>query len=655
MQDYIPRETDINGEIGTVVVKQYDNLSRYIHLQIMDDDLSAPMNLVGCEVRLYADLIEDIGYIDGEVADGENGVITFLLPNGLTQKAGEFQAEVWITNANETSVISTKPFTIAVGKSLRDERRLEATGQFSALENALFQVTINKARINAMTSLSNAGSVTPGTVDSEVVDIRTGYDGTAYPTAGEAVRGQIQDIHDSVATTAEFLAVLGEDYDENEEVNELVSDLQTALKQANAYKYQVANLSRAIENLAQLLSDNNPDDSEEVSALVSGLQALTSEVSALKGRMDAESQAVSNEVSTLKTLVASITQQVTGITQQIENINASQSSDTVADGISAGTVAAMLQCAETYFNYAYTPDGKDSGILYESHTGLYSTSLGSNAANKQYGIVCSSFVCAILNAISFGNSRYNGRSTNLKYNWGVEFDDTGVFGTSDSDQNSINYKYLSSYNLAKYAAEHNYFYTINANATIRPGDVVFHVDDSLTDGRYLKIDHVAIIINTDGTNCTIVESWPSTKTDIDKTTHDVGLQIRQRELSYFAYGATFPLGNVWNEPKVIESVHNLSGSTTAASDLLTQTVEQGFYTIVCHGTYSDNLYVRKVYTNGSEAVNVDGGLYNIGNVHYLTVYAEKPATIIARMPKESTYDISDITLYKGYADIATAY
>lgn len=532
MQDYIPRKIDINEQLPTVVVKQFDNLSRFIHVQIFDNDLpdisddEKYFNLENCTARLYVqpkgdDSGTNVAFIDGEVADDEHGIVTFLLPSSVTETAGNYEAEIWIYGAESSHpIISTKPFGFVVEKSIRNTSAIEGTSKFTALDNVL--------------------------------------------SSNDLMRAQIAE-------------------------------------------------------------------------------------------MDAESQAVSNEVSTLKTLVASITQQVTGITQQIENINASQSSDTVADGISAGTVAAMLQCAETYFNYAYTPDGKDSGILYESHTGLYSTSLGSNAANKQYGIVCSSFVCAILNAISFGNSRYNGRSTNLKYNWGVEFDDTGVFGTSDSDQNSINYKYLSSYNLAKYAAEHNYFYTINANATVRPGDVVFHVDDSLTDGRYLKIDHVAIIINTDGTNCTIVESWPSTKTDIDKTTHDVGLQIRQRELSYFAYGATFPLGNVWNEPKVIESVHNLSGSTTAASDLLTQTVEQGFYTIVCHGTYSDNLYVRKVYTNGSEAVNVDGGLYNIGNVHYLTVYAEKPATIIARMPKESTYDISDITLYKGYADIATAY
>lgn len=464
MQDYIPREVDINDVIGTVVVKQYDNLSRYIHLQIMDNDLGAPMNLVGCEVRLYVDLFDDIGYIDGEVADGENGIITFLLPNGVTQKEGRYQAEVWITNADETSIISTKPFTIAVGKSLRDERRLEATGQFSALENALFQVAVNKARINAITSLANDGGIQPGTVDSEVVDIRTGYDGTTYPNAGNAVREQIQDIHDSVATMAEFLAVLDENYEENQEVDTLISDLQAALKEANAFRYQIAVLQRQVENIMQA-------ENQEVTSLSSDLQALSSEVNTLKEQI----------TSQMETLGSSSGGSLT---------DGSVTNDTLSEAlqypnhiISTGTVAAMLDCAESYFNYAYTADGQDSGIVYESNRGLYSPSLGTNASSGQYSIVCSQFADAVLNGICFENSRYAGKTKNEGYRWGVVFDDTVEFGKTIGDwstQDDIDahnfeatHRYLISRALAKYAAKHDCLYMIDGKQNIRAGDVLF--------------------------------------------------------------------------------------------------------------------------------------------------------------------------------------
>ena len=40
MQDYIPREVDINDTIEAITVKQFDNNSRQIHIKFRDVDLT---------------------------------------------------------------------------------------------------------------------------------------------------------------------------------------------------------------------------------------------------------------------------------------------------------------------------------------------------------------------------------------------------------------------------------------------------------------------------------------------------------------------------------------------------------------------------------------------------------------------------------------
>ena len=60
-----------------------------------------------------------------------------------------------------------------------------------------------KAQVKNLTA--NPGSATEG--NAELLDIRVGADGKTYPTAGEAVRGQIASVRDT--TTSSILNITG--------------------------------------------------------------------------------------------------------------------------------------------------------------------------------------------------------------------------------------------------------------------------------------------------------------------------------------------------------------------------------------------------------------------------------------------------------------
>lgn len=143
MQDYIPGVVDINGQIDDITVKQYDHLSRRLHLQFVDGDIDEPFDLNGCAARMYIEPStgavsqDNIAYIDGEIEDGDNGVVSFSLPNSVTQEVGSYHCEICITDPANGGELSTRPFTLNVIKSIRRDGAIEKTPQFSALQIAL--------------------------------------------------------------------------------------------------------------------------------------------------------------------------------------------------------------------------------------------------------------------------------------------------------------------------------------------------------------------------------------------------------------------------------------------------------------------------------------------------------------------------------------
>lgn len=215
MQDYIPRSKDINQTIEPITVKQFDNNSRFLHVQFTDIDLAEDENafdLENCTTKIYIEPEGNtdptkVNFVDGEIESAESGIVTFLLPGGVTQTPGDYTAEIWIYQGDETlhPIISSKPFKITVEKSIKNNSAIEATQSMSALDSIVIQFQSIKNQMAALVA-SPAGS--GGDVGTELRDIRTGYNGTEYNSAGAAVRAQIAGIYDFFIKSNEITEVL---------------------------------------------------------------------------------------------------------------------------------------------------------------------------------------------------------------------------------------------------------------------------------------------------------------------------------------------------------------------------------------------------------------------------------------------------------------
>ncbi len=203
MQDYIERNIDINVKIDKITVKQFDNDSRYLHVTIRDDDLpdsdDKAFDLTGCTAALYIQPAGDesganVAFVAGEVADEEAGIVTFLLPGGVTQVVGDYECEIWIYEGNTTNrpIISGKTFLMTVEKSIRNTSAIMASPRFSALDAAMSEIASVRSEVNELVA-SPGGS--GGDAGTEVRNIRIGWDGYSY------VRKQLRALYDQLNET----------------------------------------------------------------------------------------------------------------------------------------------------------------------------------------------------------------------------------------------------------------------------------------------------------------------------------------------------------------------------------------------------------------------------------------------------------------------
>lgn len=171
----VRKKIAINESLGTITIKQKDALSRYVELSLVDVDNITPINLYGCSVRVYVEF-PDSNYIffNGNVVDGDRGIVSFLIPSGATQNIGIFNAELCLM-CSDNSRLSTYEFKIEVLSTLIDDSAVEAEQDFSALQVALTTVdnlekeletainTVGNLEQELRETLSNVGNAGQGT------------------------------------------------------------------------------------------------------------------------------------------------------------------------------------------------------------------------------------------------------------------------------------------------------------------------------------------------------------------------------------------------------------------------------------------------------------------------------------------------------------
>lgn len=337
------------------------------------------------------------------------------------------------------------------------------------------------------------------------------------------------------------------------------------------------------------------------------------------------------------------------------------------------TAAAMVDLIEGYAEQAFTPDGEDSNLIYEGSLGLYTNNLGTYSAQGIYSICCAQFVDAVINGITWDNSRYNLglMFKNSRLPWGYQFDNQISFQSAVIDAVRTQERYLTASRIAEYAAVHGFLVKNDGVFQPMPGDVFCRTEGSEDPESYMYrgIGHVGIVLSSDSVlngngKINVVESWDTVKTDNDGTIHDCGIRFFRYDLSQIAYFIRFPMCGAGGSSttrllKTVTEFPTFSDNTILynadATDRTTLFNEKGFYTVrVKFSSFPANAAPHNItvafrYPDATRSRTFQLSRY--GCEYYGILYLERPIGDVFQVYGDEA-DVSaiptELTVYRGY-------
>lgn len=163
-----------NENTGKIVAKQNDTKTRYLDITVTDNGV--PVDLTGCEVRIYGRKKDGTEfYNDGTLQDVTTGRCLFEATTQMLAYAGQnVNCEIVVFKDNK-QILSTMPFDIFVVESLMGASAIESSNEYGALV-ILFQ-NLYEAYDLMVTMIENFGKA--GDIAAER-DIATFWQGMEY-------------------------------------------------------------------------------------------------------------------------------------------------------------------------------------------------------------------------------------------------------------------------------------------------------------------------------------------------------------------------------------------------------------------------------------------------------------------------------------------
>lgn len=205
----------ISGNIGAAMVycKKPSGLETYTDADIVDDhtvefyiteQMNAETGCAKCQLQLFGEdksltsykfkiLVQENMIASSRVTSADDYPAFRDAIEKFTGMTAEFSKKIETEKTERQSADATEKSERQAADAAEKTERMQ-------------EISVERARINNLVANNN-----PTEGNSELIDMRIGYDGTKYGSAGEAVRGQVSSLSEDMITFGEECKSVGED------------------------------------------------------------------------------------------------------------------------------------------------------------------------------------------------------------------------------------------------------------------------------------------------------------------------------------------------------------------------------------------------------------------------------------------------------------